>query len=78
MKNKKDHKHLFQELEQWSQRKDVFSVDDFLKEKGVAYSDFELFANSSKKLMKIWGAAEGRVWENLKDALFKRAYQEVE
>lgn len=73
MKTKQDHKKLFQELEQWSHRKDVFSVNDFLKEKGIGIFDFELIANNNKKFMKIWSVAEDRAWENLKDALFKNS-----
>ena len=73
MKPKQEHKELFSELEQWSQKKDSFSIDDFLKEKKVAFSDFEQIANSSKNFMKIWGIAENRAWENLKDALFKKS-----
>lgn len=73
MKTKQDHKKLFQELELWSQRKDAFSMNDFLKEKEISLDEFELIANSSKKFMKIWGVAEYRAWENLKDALFKKS-----
>ena len=73
MEARSDYKKLFSELEKWSQRKDVFSINDFLKEKGIGISDFELIANSSKKFMKIWGAAEDIAWENLTDALFKKS-----
>jgi hypothetical protein len=55
MKAKQEHKKLFQELELWSHRKDAFSIIDFLKEKGITPSYFDLITNSSKKLMKIWG-----------------------
>ncbi len=68
-----EQKKIFPELEKWSRKKDSYSIDDFLKEKGVAFSDFELIANSSEKLMKIWGVAESQAWENLKDALFKNS-----
>jgi hypothetical protein len=64
---------LFQELELWSQQKDAFSVDDFLKEKGVAFSDFDLIANSNSKFMEIWGIADDIAWENLTNALFTKS-----
>jgi hypothetical protein len=73
MEARAEHKKLFLEVEQWSQKKDSYSIDDFLKEKCIAISDFELIANSSKKFMKIWGVAESQAWENLKDALFKKS-----
>jgi hypothetical protein len=73
MKTKQEHKKLFQHLEQWGQKKNSYSIDDFLKEKGIAISDFEPIANSSKKFMDIWGAAESQAWENLQDALFKKS-----
>ncbi len=73
MKTKQDHKKLFQDLELWSQQKNAFSVNDFLKEKGIGISDFELIANSNKKFMKIWGASESKAWENVKNALFTKS-----
>jgi hypothetical protein len=69
MKNKQEYKKLFQELELWSQRKDSFLVGDFLKEKGIANSDFEMIAKRSDKFMEIWFKAKCRVWENIKKAL---------
>ena len=66
-------KDLFLELEEWSHRKDAYSLKDFLKEKGVSFDDFERMANSSKKFMKIWGNAESQAWENVKNALFKKS-----
>lgn len=68
-----EHEKLFEELEQWSQRKNAFSVDDFLKEKGVTFSDFDLIVNSSSKFMDIWVAAEDIAWENIQTALFKKS-----
>lgn len=66
-------KDLFLELEEWSHRKDTYSLNDFLKEKNISFDDFERMANSSKKFMKIWGNAESQAWENLKTALFKKS-----
>ncbi len=73
MKSKREHEQLFKELEQWSQRKDAFSVDDFLKEKGVPFSDFDLLANSNDKFMKIWCKADDIAWENIQTALFTKS-----
>ena len=73
MKAAQERKKLFQELEEWSQRKDAFSVNDFLKEKGIPLEEFEPIANSSKTFMKIWGVAESRAWENVKDALYTKS-----
>jgi hypothetical protein len=73
MQTKKDYKKLFSELEKWSKQKDSYSIDDFLKERRIPFSDFELITNRSKKFMKIWDAAESQAWENLKDALFKKS-----
>lgn len=73
MKVTPEHKELFKELEQWSQRKDAFSVNDFLKEKGISLDEFEQVANSRKKFMKIWGKAESRAWENVLDALYTKS-----
>lgn len=73
MKVKQEHKKLFHELEQWSRRKDVFSIDDFLKEKNIHISDFEAMANRGKKFMKIWGKAESQAWENVLHALFTKS-----
>lgn len=72
MKAKQEHEKLFEELEHWSQCKGAFSMNDFLKEKTVTISDFELIANSSKKFMKIWDVAEDRAWENVKEALYTK------
>jgi hypothetical protein len=73
MEVKSKQEKLFKELEQWSQRKDAFSVEDFLKEKGVPFSDFDLTANSSSKFMKIWCIADDIAWENLTNALFTKS-----
>ena len=73
MRPKQEHKKLFEELEQWSHRKDSFSVDDFLKEKGISFSDFDLISNGSKKFRDIWGEAEYQTWENLKEALYTKS-----
>lgn len=73
MKSEKEHEQLFKELEQWNQGKDAFSVDDFLKEKGIAFIDFDLIANSSSKFMEIWGIAEDIAWKNLTNALFTKS-----
>ncbi len=73
MKATQEHKRLFQELEQWSLRKNSFSVNDFLKEKKISLNEFEQIANGSKKFMKIWGRAESRAWENLQDALYAKS-----
>ena len=69
MKATTEQEELFLELEQWSQRKDAFSVNDFLKEKGISLDEFEKIANINKKFMKVWGVAESRAWENVLDAL---------
>lgn len=73
MKATQEHKKLFQELEQWSQQEDAFSVNDFLKEKEISLDEFERIADSNKKFMKIWGVSEGRAWENLQDALYTKS-----
>jgi len=73
MRPKQEHKKLFQELEQCSHRKDSFSVDDFLKEKGISFSDFDLISEGSKKFGKIWGEAEHQAWENLQEALHTKS-----
>lgn len=73
MQSRADHEELFQELDQWSQRKDAFSVNDFLKEKGVSLDELEQVANSREQFMEIWGRAESRAWENLQDALYTKS-----
>jgi hypothetical protein len=73
MRTKKDHKNLFSELEEWSHLKNAFSINEFLKEKGIDLSDFEMIANSNEKFMQIWGIAEERAWENVKNALFTKS-----
>jgi hypothetical protein len=60
---------LFAELDAWSHRKDIYSVNDFLKEKDVAYADFELMADGCEKSMQIWEVAASRAWDNLCEAL---------
>ena len=73
MATKQEHEKLFEELKLWSQRKDSFSINDFLKEREISFSDFDLIANSSSKFMKIWGAVEDIAWENIKTALFTKS-----
>lgn len=41
------HTKLFKDLEAWSRRSDAFSLNDFLRENGVAFEEFERVANSS-------------------------------
>ena len=72
MKNKSSHATLFSDLEKWGHKKDAYSLNDFLKEKGIPLAEFEQIANSSKKFIKIWDAAEDRAWENVLDALFTK------
>jgi hypothetical protein len=69
----KNNRVLFDELEIWSREKNVFSINDFLKQKGIQINEFENIANSSKKFMKIWGKAESQAWENVLNALFKKS-----
>jgi hypothetical protein len=66
-------KALFDDLEAWSRIKSAFSINEFLKQKGIQINEFEIIANSSKKFMKIWGQAESQAWENLINALFKKS-----
>lgn len=73
MKVTPEHKKLFNELKEWSCRKDVFSVNEFLKERGVSLFDFELIANGNKNFMKIWDIAEDKSWGNLREALYSKS-----
>lgn len=73
MKTKSDHKKLFFELEKWSNRKDAYSINEFLKVWEMAFSNFESIANNNPKFMKIWGIVESRVWENIKEALYTKS-----
>lgn len=66
-------KALFDDLETWSRTKSAFSINEFLKQKGIQINEFESIANSSKKFMKIWGQAESQAWENLINALFTKS-----
>lgn len=38
---RKSNKALFDELEAWSRRKNLFSVNEFLKEKEISLDEFE-------------------------------------
>lgn len=66
-------KTLFADLEAWSSQKNSFSINDFLKQKGIQINDLENIANSSKKFMKIWGQAESQAWDNVLTALFTKS-----
>lgn len=65
-------KKLLHDLTKWSRWEYAFSLNEFLKDKGIAYADFELAANENPEFMEIWGIVESRIWENLLDALHKK------
>lgn len=68
MAARSEHKKLFQELEQWSQRKNAFAISEFLFEKGATLIDYYFISNSSKDFMEIRRLAEGKIWENVQEA----------
>jgi len=77
MKTKQQYKKLFIDLEKWSLQQDAFSVNEFLKEKSIAFSDFEAMANRDKKFMEIWEKAESQAWENVLRVLFTKRLPRV-
>ncbi|MGK5594255.1 MAG: hypothetical protein ACSNEK_02730 [Parachlamydiaceae bacterium] len=66
-------KALFDDLKACGRTKSAFSVNEFLKKKGIQINEFENIANSSKKFMKIWGQVESQTWDNLINALFTKS-----
>lgn len=67
------HTTLFAELKEWGNQKNSFSVNDFLRERGISINELELIADTNAKFMKIWGIAESNAWENVTDALFTKS-----
>lgn len=66
-------KALFDDLESWGRTKSAFSINEFLKQKGIQINEFEIIAKSSKKFMNIWESAESQAWDNILNALFTRS-----
>ena len=73
MKPNLAHKTLFAELKEWGNQKNSYSVNDFLRERGISINELELIADTDAKFMKIWGVAESQAWENVQDALFSKS-----
>lgn len=73
MKPNLAHKTLFAELKAWGHQKNSYSVNDFLRERGISINALESIADTDAKFMKIWGLAESNAWENVTDALFTKS-----
>lgn len=69
----KSDKALFADLEAWSRQKNAFSINDFLKQKGISINELERIANNSDKFMQIWEKAESKALDNVLNALFTKS-----
>lgn len=57
MRAKAEHEELFQELEQWSQKKDSYSTADFLMPKGITKQQLNAMAAGKKSRYLAFGKA---------------------
>jgi len=64
MKVNKEHEKLFLELVEWSKKKDSYSFDDFLKEKGITEQQLKAMASGKDSYFIALGKATCQCLDN--------------
>jgi hypothetical protein len=59
-----EREQFFSELEKWSEHEDAFSINEFLEQQSIAFSDFKAQAGSSQSFLKIVGKVTYRLFDN--------------